>query len=139
MASDLPTGTTIRLLLIQCSCPPERLTAHQAIASLVREAILACDMVPLSMAGHDFTGAGHSLCWILAESHIAVHTYPECSRSAMVELSVCDHLRANSDRAHRLAQRLVDMFQPERYVLEPSQFPVGPAVSNDRDGRAFGS
>jgi S-adenosylmethionine/arginine decarboxylase-like enzyme len=83
-------------------------------------------MVPLEQVGHDFPGEGYSLCVILAESHLALHTYPERSRSVVVELSVCDHLRPNRERAFRLAERLVEIFQPARYVLEPgSMRPVG--------------
>lgn len=82
------------------------------------EAVLACEMTPLAVAGHDFTGAGSSLCVILAESHLALHSYPEHSKSVMVELSVCDYFRPNRERAKRLAQKMVEIFKPARHVLE---------------------
>ncbi len=109
----LPTGTTIRLLLLRCGCTDERLTRHAAVAPLAADAVRACDMTPLAQAGHDFPDAGHSLCLVLAESHLAIHTYPECSRSVLIELTVCDHQRDNRRRAAQLAEALVALFQPE--------------------------
>ncbi len=111
--SSLPSGTTIRRLLLRCGGPEERLTRHAAVAALAAEAVRACEMTPLAVAGHDFPGAGHSLCLVLAESHLAIHTYPECARSVMLELTVCDHLRDNRERAVQLADALVALFQPE--------------------------
>lgn len=109
----LPSGTTFRMLLLRCNCPEERLSRHAALSELAAREVRACDMTPLAMAGHDFPEAGHSLCLILAESHLAIHTYPECSRSVLIELTVCDHLRDNRQRAARLAEALVALFQPE--------------------------
>lgn len=112
MTATLPTGTHIRLLLTGCRCPGERLRRHAAIRPLLEEAVRACEMTPLGAVGHDFDGAGHSLCLVLAESHLALHTYPEQERSVVVELTVCDHLRENRERARRLAERIALLFEP---------------------------
>jgi S-adenosylmethionine decarboxylase len=117
-APDLPSGTSIRLVLSRCDCPETYLTSHEVVLPLLAEAVRACEMTPLSQTGHDFTGAGHSTCLILAESHVTIHTYPECSRTAVVELTVCDHQRPNRERAQRLARQLVQIFRPGRYVEE---------------------
>jgi len=125
------TGTTLRLLLLRCRCGEERLSRHGAVAPLAAEAVRACDMTPLAQAGHDFPGAGHSLCLILAESHLALHTYPECDRSVVLELTVCDHQRQNRQRATQLAEALVALFLPEETRGEllpmcPGQGPAEP-------------
>lgn len=36
----------------------------------------------------DFEPYGHTALWLLAESHLAVHTFPECGKS-YIELSSC--------------------------------------------------
>lgn len=36
----------------------------------------------------DFDPFGHTAIWLLAESHLAVHTFPECDK-AYIELSSC--------------------------------------------------
>lgn len=129
MSRTLPSGTNIRIMLIACRCPGELLSSHGSVAPLIADAVRACEMTPLETTGHDFPGAGHSTCLLLAESHVAVHTYPECSETVIVELSVCDHLRDNSGRAEQLARRMVDIFQPEEYVQETSPMcPRGPAI-----------
>jgi len=126
MQASLPTGTTVRLLLARCACAAERLTSHLALAPLVEAAVRAEEMTPLTRAGHDFPGAGHSLCLVLAESHLAIHTYPECSRSVVVELTVCDHLRANRERALRLAGAIAALFAPANQAVE--ELPMCPAL-----------
>lgn len=37
---------------------------------------------------HHFTPMGYTAVWLLAESHLAVHTYPEHKKS-YIELSAC--------------------------------------------------
>jgi S-adenosylmethionine/arginine decarboxylase-like enzyme len=114
-------------LLRRCTCPQERLTRFASVLPLCEEAVCASEMTPLTHAGHDFTGAGHSLCLILAESHLAIHTYPEHDRTVIVELSVCDHLRDNRARALTLARRLAAIFEPEEDVQEQADMvPRGP-------------
>jgi S-adenosylmethionine/arginine decarboxylase-like enzyme len=126
----LPSGTNIRLLLSGCRCADERLTAHLALAPLVEQAVRRSEMTPLALAGHDFAAAGHSLCLVLAESHLAIHTYPECSRSAIVELTVCDHERDNRARARRLADELVALFDAREVVCEEREMvPASPLPS----------
>jgi S-adenosylmethionine/arginine decarboxylase-like enzyme len=129
MEDSLPTGTNLRLLLVQCGCPLEHLTSHLSLVEPICRAVRACGMTPLATAGHDFPDAGHSLCLILAESHLALHTYPEHSRSVIVELSVCDHQRSNRDRALRLAHLLVELFRPDRSALEESS--MLPSLASD--------
>jgi spermidine synthase len=119
---DLPSGTTIKLLLVGCTCQAEYLTSHRSLLTKVLEEVRVCEMTPLEAVGHDFPGAGHSICLILAESHLAIHTYPERSATAIVELSVCDHQRDNRDRAKRLAHRLVHIFAPGRHELDQSRW-----------------
>jgi spermidine synthase len=112
VTSALPTGTHIRLLLAGCRCPAERLRRHVAILPALEREVRACGMTPLASAGHDFAGAGTSLCLVLAESHLALHTYPEQELSVVVELTVCDHRRENRERARRLADRIALLFEP---------------------------
>jgi spermidine synthase len=133
MDIPLPEGTTIRLLLVQCQCAPEWLAHHQPILPLVTQAVVDCEMTAMTWAGYDFPEAGHSLCVILAESHLAIHTYPEQSQSVMVELTVCDHLRTNRHRAHQLARRMIGIFAPQRFVLEPSNMRPGAPYLTEGD------
>ncbi len=121
MCAMLPEGTNLRLLLVHCRCEPAGLTAYASVLEQVVQAVKSSEMTPLTSAGHDFTGAGYSLCVLLAESHLVVHTYPECSQSVIVELSVCDHMRSNEGRARQLARAMVQIFNPVHYIKEQCQ------------------
>ena len=50
---------------------------------------------------------------LLAESHVAVHTWPELE-AATVDVYVCNFGADNSARAERLMDRLVAAFAPAR-------------------------
>lgn len=43
----------------------------------------------ICMVEHKFQPQGYTAIWLLAESHLAVHTFPECGKS-YVELSSCN-------------------------------------------------
>lgn len=59
-----------------------------ALCQLLRGYIAASGHTILDTAEHAFTPQGFTCMWLLAESHMAVHTYPEHSR-AYIQLSSC--------------------------------------------------
>ena len=72
-----------------------------AVAGTVREAglhVVAEQAVP-------FTGGGATLVWVLAESHLVLHLWPELGL-ATVDLHVCDYRDSNRVKAHRLRDAL---------------------------------
>ncbi len=58
------------------------------------------------------SGAGVTGVLLLAESHLAVHTWPEL-RSVTLDVFVCNFGLDNSDKAHRLVDALVQRFEPQ--------------------------
>lgn len=74
------------------------------IAAAVREAglqVVADQAVP-------FTGGGATLVWVLAESHLVLHLWPELDR-ATLDLHVCDYRDSNRLKAHRLRDSLTEL------------------------------
>ncbi|MFN3862414.1 MAG: adenosylmethionine decarboxylase [Roseateles sp.] len=49
---------------------------------------------------------------LLAESHVAVHTWPELG-AVTLDVYVCNYGRDNSDKAQHLLDRLVAAFAPQ--------------------------
>ncbi|WP_194768742.1 S-adenosylmethionine decarboxylase family protein [Tamlana sp. I1] len=43
---------------------------------------------------HHFPKKGYTCIWLLAESHLAIHTFPECNKS-YVQLSSCNLEKRN--------------------------------------------
>jgi len=58
-------------------------------------------------------GAGITGVLLLAESHLAVHTWPEL-RTVTLDVFVCNNAGDNSHKAHWLVDELVQRFEPER-------------------------
>ncbi len=52
-----------------------------------------------------FDNEGLTLVWVLAESHLVMHLWPE-QGYATLDLHVCDYNGSNRDAAHALVERL---------------------------------
>lgn len=71
--------------------------------------------VGLTVVGRQFHAfaphgdAGVTGVLLLAESHLAVHTWPEL-RAVTLDVFVCNNARDNSHKAHRLVDELVARF-----------------------------
>jgi S-adenosylmethionine decarboxylase len=57
--------------------------------------------------------AGVTGVLLLAESHLAVHTWPEL-RAVTLDVFVCNFAGDNSHKAHQLVDALVPHFEPQR-------------------------
>ena len=70
----LPEGTNLRLLFEGCQCPDSFLFECESTRATIESAILAVGFQPLRHTGHDFEDGGYTSAFILAESHVIVHT-----------------------------------------------------------------
>jgi spermidine synthase len=64
---------------------------------------------------HSFEGGGVTGAVVLAESHLAIHTWPELN-SVSLDVYVCNYTQDNSDRARRVVDDLIGLFDPEEFV-----------------------
>lgn len=60
----------------------------------------------------EFPGGGLTVVWVLAESHLVLHLWPE-EGAATLDLHVCDYRDSNAVAARDLAQAL------DRYLFAP--------------------
>jgi len=65
-------------------------------------------------AGHA-SGGGVTGCVVLAESHLAIHTWPELG-SVTVDVYVCNYTQRNDDKAREVIDAVLALFQPEDFV-----------------------
>ena len=63
----------------------------------------------LEHVAHHFPIQGYTCLWLLGESHLAVHTFPDSGRS-YVELSGCNEA---------MSQRFAQLFSKEWHTTEP--------------------
>lgn len=87
----------------------------EALARCCREAVLAAGLTGVAELMHRFGPAdgqsGITGVLLLAESHLAVHTWPELG-AVTLDVYVCNYGGDNSARAEALMAWLVAAFQP---------------------------
>lgn len=104
--------------LHDCLCSPVFLLDAPALESFCVD---ACQRHGLTVVGrlfhafHDTHGqpAGVTGTVVLAESHLAVHTWPEIA-SATLDVYVCNFSGDNSQQAQALFSEVIDRFAPTR-------------------------
>ena len=78
-------------------------------------AINESGLTPLGELFHTFDGGGVTGTVVLAESHLAIHTWPELN-SVALDVYVCNFTQDNSAKARRVVDDLAGLFAPEDFV-----------------------
>ena len=103
--------------LHDCRCEPYQLHSVEALRDLCLTVCAVPGLTPVGQVFHQFGSAtepaGATGAVILAESHLAVHTWPELS-AVTLDLYVCNFSQDNSAAARAACQRLIAAFAPER-------------------------
>jgi S-adenosylmethionine decarboxylase proenzyme len=95
-----------------CAASLPLLADAAALASLCRGAVRDAGLTAVAEIFHPFPAEGGITgVVLLAESHLAVHTWPELA-AATVDVYVCNRGRDNSDRAEALLAALIAAFAP---------------------------
>lgn len=66
-----------------------RITDPEAVKAALGGVLNSCGFSVLNFMEHHFEPQGYTAIWLLGESHLAVHTFPEHGKS-YVELSSCN-------------------------------------------------
>ncbi len=107
--------------LHSCRCPAQFLLDAADLESFC---VSACEQHGLTVVGrffHQFVAANHEPAGVtgtvvLAESHLAIHTWPEIG-GVTLDVYVCNFSADNSQAARKLCAFLMAAFQPERREL----------------------
>ena len=119
--------------LSKCAVDCAPMTDPQALREACLAAVRAAGLQPVGELFHRFPSATHSVLpsavfhasaiahaqtgvtgvVLLAESHLAVHTWPEID-SVTLDVYVCNFGTDNTARAHALMDALVASFRPAR-------------------------
>ena len=111
--------------LFHCGCSAAFLTDLNTLASLCRHAAGESGLTVAEEKFHLFPDVGGEPggitgALLLAESHLAVHTWPE-RRGVTLDVYVCNFTEDNSAKAQRLYDELVMAFRPERQSVNRIQ------------------
>ena len=95
-----------------CRCASALLTDPALLEVCCVKAVAAAGLAQVNQLFHAFApGAGVTGVVLLAESHLAVHTWPEIA-GVTLDVYVCNYGSDNSARAHALFAALRAAFQP---------------------------
>jgi len=109
-------GVHITADLFGCRDPAGLMRDGAALAALCEQLASAAGLRVVARQFHAFAplgDGGHTGVLLLAESHLAVHTWPEL-RAVTLDVFVCNVSSDNSTKAERLLDALVVRFDAER-------------------------
>lgn len=109
--SHSPVG--IHLTLECGGCLPSLLMEKDALASALHESAEQAGARVVETLIHRFNPHGLSGVVVIAESHLAVHTWPEHGY-ASVDIYTC----GDAHLAHRIADLILEKFKPERVTRQ---------------------
>jgi S-adenosylmethionine decarboxylase proenzyme len=111
--------------LRDCAGSAALMTDTSALRALCLAAVADAGLVAVSELFHCFDPcadrqSGITGVVLLAESHVAVHTWPELN-GVTIDAYVCNFSADNSRRARRLVDSLVSAFAPARITRQQLQ------------------
>ena len=107
--------------LFGCGCSSATLTDLETLSTLCRTATLDAKLTIVDEKWHvfpDWDGqpGGITGTILLAESHLAIHTWPE-SRGVTLDVYVCNFTEDNTAKAEQLFDALTVAFRPQKQTV----------------------
>ena len=97
----------------ECPADTPEFTRADALRKLCLEATAAAGLTIVGDAFHQFSPQGVTGTVLLAESHLAIHTWPEHG-FVTVDVYVCNLATDNTAKAERLFRALETALKPKR-------------------------
>src|SRR2546427_118038 len=97
--------------LTGCRCDPQLLLEGERFRAKCVELVEASGLTTVGVSFHQFEGSGFTGCLVLAESHLAIHTWPE-RQGLTLDVYVCNYSADNSAKARKLFDSIVAYFKP---------------------------
>ena len=95
-----------------CRCDPQLLLDGAGFRAKCLEFVAASGLTTMDATFHQFEGSGFTGTVVLAESHLAIHTWPE-RQGLTLDVYVCNYSDDNSAKARKLFDSIVAYFKPE--------------------------
>jgi spermidine synthase len=107
--------------LFECGCSAALLTDRNTLSTLCRDATIDAKLTIVDEKWHTFPDwngqpGGITGTILLAESHLAIHTWPE-RRGVTLDVYVCNFTEDNTGKAEQLFDALMVVFRPKNQVV----------------------
>ncbi|SER44850.1 spermidine synthase [Nitrosomonas sp. Nm51] len=97
--------------LSNCRCDPLRLLDSTNFKNKCIDMVQAAGLTVMDATFKQFDDSGFTGTVVLAESHLAIHTWPE-NNGLTLDVYVCNYSADNSSKAHKLFDAIIEYFQP---------------------------
>ena len=97
--------------LTGCRCDPQLLLDGERFRAKCLDMVSAVGLTTMDATFHTFDGGGFTGTVVLAESHLAIHTWPE-SGFVTVDVYVCNYTTDNTAKAERVFAALEAALKP---------------------------
>lgn len=125
-----------------CRCDPRRLHDSASFKDQCIAMVRASGLTIMDATFKQFDDFGFTGTVVLAESHLAIHTWPE-SNGLTLDVYVCNYSADNRSKAHQLFDAIIAYFQPneiakhaiergEHQIVEPLNESIGFYVKANR-------
>ena len=101
----------------ECQCAPELLSSALVLEKSCEGLVVESGLTIVGKIFHQFVPGGATGLLLLAESHLAVHTWPEFA-SLSVDLYVCNVTQDNREKATSVISALQLLFLPQRVAAQ---------------------
>ncbi len=98
-----------------CKCDIAILESAAMLADVCQQIIVSSRLQVVGKVFHQFMPVGATGLFLLAESHLAINTWPEFS-SVAIDLYVCNVEENNAAKADTVFKQLVELFDPQHYT-----------------------
>jgi spermidine synthase len=125
-----------------CRCDPQLLLDCDRFRDSCVEFVKQAGLTIMDVSFRQFEGSGFTGTVVLAESHLAVHTWPE-RNGLTLDVYVCNYSGNNSAKARQVFEAVIDYFRPaeaarheiergEHLLMEPLNGSTGFYIRADR-------
>jgi spermidine synthase len=87
-----------------CRCDPQLLLDGKRFEEVCVGMVQAAGLAVMEARFHQFEGSGFTGTVVLAESHVAIHTWPE-TKGLTLDVYVCNYSADNSAKARQLFEQ----------------------------------
>jgi len=95
---------------------PEFLNKIETIKPILDILVRTCNLHVVAEAGHQFTPFGATYVYVLEESHMSIHTYPE-KASAYMDIFCCSP-DFDPEKAHNVVKVLFDTVDVDCHIMK---------------------